>query len=303
MVISTFSKNAAEPCSSLNYDSIIVNCRVQIINIIKDFFKLNMAEPYADEYFWPIVKNLIKDEHGVESLHREDLYRVFGGRVSAASEVLEYLKSEGEVNKQLDVIQLIFSLFNTMEAELARAGYRIIYRAGTAIEHLNKRFSENCIGYKFEGNQIIRIDNQLLYSNITKEVFVFLSDPLYRSINDEYIKAHQHFRSGNYMDCIVNSAKSFESTMKIICDQKGYAYQQSDTASKLLNVLYGNNYIPSYLQTGISALRTVLETISVIRNKTSAHGTGSAPVTVDENLAGYVLNVTGSNIKFLLSLL
>jgi hypothetical protein len=303
MIIDTYSKNNAAPCIELKYQSINAKCRLQIVNIITDYFEYNHAEPYAEEHFWPFVQKMLKDEHGEEALYREHVHNAFGGYIVASAEVTGYFKSVDEIEKLLDIIQLIFTLLVGIESSLSRDGHTIHYKAEIAIEHLNKRFSEHCIGYKFADDQIIRIDNELLYNNITKSVLTFLTDPEYKNIDEEYMQAHKHFRSGNYKDCIVNCAKAFESTMKIICVQKDFSFQQNDTSSKLLNVLDQNNYFPNYLQSGLSGLRAVLEAIATVRNKTSAHGAGSATVEVDERLAGYALNITGSNIKFLLSFL
>lgn len=303
MIIDTYSSRNSAPCSKLLHDQINEACRLQIANIAKDFFTMNQAEGYGEEHFWNYIQEWLKDEHAKDSLHNEHAHRVFGGYSAPSYEVTEYLKSLKDINHTLDTIELIFRLLPHAEDELVNAGYRIYYKAKAAVEHLNKRFTQHCIGYKFEGNIIIKIDNELMYASVTKEMFVLLEQQVFGNVNEEYLQAHRQFRSGNHKDCIVNCAKAFESTLKIICDQKQYAYQQNDTAARLLNVLYVNNFIPSYLQVGMSGLRSMLEAISVVRNNTSAHGVGSAQINIGENFASYALHVTGCNIKFLVSLL
>lgn len=79
MIMDTYSKNNLAPCSELNYESINERCRLQVINIIIEYFTYNNAQPYAERYFWPIVQKKLKDEHGRESLYREDLHKAIGG--------------------------------------------------------------------------------------------------------------------------------------------------------------------------------------------------------------------------------
>ena len=86
---------------------------------------------------------------------------------------------------------------------------------------------------------------------------MFLSNPDYNNINEEYLQAHNHFRDVNYKDCIVNCAKAFESTMKVICDQKGYPYAANATAAPLLQVLYDKQFVPLYLQTNLIGILAV----------------------------------------------
>lgn len=55
--------------------------------------------------------------------------------------------------------------------------------------------------------------------------------------------------------------KSFESTMKTICDKKSYTYDRAkDTAKTLIGILGKNNFYPSYMASHMASLRTTLET-------------------------------------------
>ena len=305
MAFDLYSTRSALPCKELVYNYIKPECRRQIVNIAFAFFEENHMAPYAGEHVWPFIQKVLKDEHGIDSLHSEANYRAFGGRVSASSEVSDYLLHMEDINKSLDIIEIVFRVISNMAEIGSNAGYPMNqYPPEDAIEALNKRLGQHCIGYKFEGGKVIRIDNELLYATITKELMTFLCNPTYHKINEDYLQAHRHFRGGNYKDCIVNCAKAFESTMKVICDQKVYAYSPNATAAPLLQILYDKQFVPGYLQTNLSGLRSVLgDGVSVVRNKTSGHGAGSASIDVSEGLAAFVLNSAGASIKFLLTVL
>jgi hypothetical protein len=79
---------------------------------------------------------------------------------------------------------------------------------------------------------LIRIDNEMHYSNVTKETMVFLTNPDYFNINDEYLEAQKHYKNMDFEDCMVNCNKAFESTLKVICNKKGYSYAQNARLAK-----------------------------------------------------------------------
>jgi hypothetical protein len=58
--------------------------------------------------------------------------------------------------------------------------------------------------------------------------------------------------------------------------------------------------IPSFTQNQFTSLQNLLESgIPTIRNKLGGHGQGQIPQKVDDEMTRYALNLTGSNIIFL----
>src|SRR5690606_17095585 len=136
-----------------------------------------------------------------------------------------------------------------------------------AIEELNERFRENRVGYQFEGNEIIKLDSSYIHSEITKPVVSLLWNKKFLGANEEYLKAHEHYRKGRNKECLAECLKAFESTLKVICKEKKWFYNQNDTSKKLIQVCFQNNLIPSYLQNQFSSLQNVIESgIPTIRN-------------------------------------
>jgi len=173
--------------------------------------------------------------------------------------------------------------------------------ADEAIKELNFRFREHGLGYQYESGKIIKIDSQIIHAEAVKPVLHLLSDSRFQGVNEEFLKAHEHYRHGHYKECLVECLKAFESTMKTICDTQGWSYQPGDTAKKLINVCFQNNLIPTYLQDQFSSLRQNLESgVPTMRNKNGGHGQGSQPLNVPQYFAGYQLHMTASTILFLL---
>ncbi|MFL9483435.1 STM4504/CBY_0614 family protein [Chitinophagaceae bacterium LWZ2-11] len=305
MSLELYSQRKKSPCKGLIYNEIKTPCRIQIINIITFFLESNQIDKYAKEHVWPTLHKILKDEHGTDNLYQELMDRMLGMYVDPFQEVKGYLLGLLDFDKLLDTIELIFRMVSNAEDLFLKSGYKLNnYPPSSAVEDLNNRLAQHCIGFKFENHMIIKIDNELLYKTITKELIIFLSNPLYYNINKEYLKAHTHYRDGNNEDSILWAAKAYESTLKIICDKKNYPYPSNATATPLLKIIYDNKFIPEYLQTNLNALRSVLgDGVTVIRNKTSSHGKGSESINVNEELAAFALNSTGSSIKFLLALL
>ena len=89
--------------------------------------------------------------------------------------------------------------------------------------------------------------------------------------------------------------------MKIICKEKGWPFESTDTAAKLAKIIFENNLVPTYTQNQFTSLRNLLDSgVTVIRNKVGAHGQGQIPQKVDDDLTRYGLNLTGTNIIFLI---
>ncbi|MEI6950699.1 hypothetical protein V9K67_26185 [Paraflavisolibacter sp. H34] len=124
---------------------------------------------------------------------------------------------------------------------------------------------------------------------------------MFQNANEEFLKAHDHYRHGRNKECLSECLKAFESVMKIICTQKGWPHDEKDTSSKLLKICFDNNLIPQYLQTQFTSLRAVLDSgIPTIRNRIGGHGQGSEKKEAADQLVRYALNLTGSNIIFLI---
>lgn len=302
-VFDIYSKRNSQGSDTYLYDVLSDKLRIQIQYLIIDFIKdNNIAEHQADS-FWTLLHKILTREHGEAELGQSG-WTYFGGR-NECSQVLNYLLHEKNIDKVLDIIELTYRGISKFEVfiEPAYNDFRH-YSKEKAIDDLNTRFKENNVGFKFEDGIIIKIDNELIHNNVTKPTLVYLNNSKYKSINDDYIKAHEHFRHSNLEECINSCLKAFESTMKIICTIKGFDYKQNDTTSKLVQTLFDNSYIPTYLQTQVQSLRATLESgVSVIRNNTSAHGKGVAVIVVDTELASYAMNLTGTSIKFLLDLI
>ena len=122
-----------------------------------------------------------------------------------------------------------------------------------------------------------------------------------RGSNEEFLKAHEHYRKRRYKECLNECLKTFESCLKTICKKRNWQYDDKrSTVKDLIQIVFDNELIPTFMQSHFSALKSTLESgLPTVRNRQSGHGQGPTQVIVPEYIAGYALHLTASNILLL----
>ena len=156
------------------------------------------------------------------------------------------------------------------------------------------------ITHQFESNEIVRIDSKFLHQETVKPALQLLEATHYAGANEEFRKAHKHYRHRRYSEAVNECLKALESTLKVICKKRKWAFSDKDPAKKLLGIIFEKGLVPGYLESKFTGLRTVLESgVPTIRNRESSHGAGEEPRHVPQHLAAYVLHLTASAIVFI----
>jgi hypothetical protein len=133
-----------------------------------------------------------------------------------------------------------------------------------------------------------------------KPVLSILAEKRFRAANEEFGRAHQHYREGRYQECIADCLKTFENAMKVICATHKWPYNSSDTSKTLVKICFDHQLIPTYLESQFASLRALLESgVPAVQNKTSGHGQGESYRAIPANLAAYALHLTAANVIFL----
>lgn len=280
------------------YDKIPTVLRVQIIHIIKNTIgkgnaRINYAMPNAADEIYKYIHNTLCTEYGVFELKTH---------VNNFDAIYDTFLEEKDYEKCLDIIEITFELIGSYVLD----NWHMFASTSTqtpeeAIDELNFRFKENAVGYQFESGEIIRIDSQLIHSEVVKPVLKLLSsEAAYDGSNSEFLSAHEHYRHKRYKECLNDCLKSFESIMKGIHEKRKWTFGVNDTASKLINSCLSNELIPAYIQSQFTSLKTMLESgVPTLRNKNSGHGQGATTTHVNEELASYMLHLTATNLLYL----
>lgn len=300
-IFELFSKRQKKLCGDMpdvySYEEIPQALRVQIVHIIRDTFGEDGYSSNDSSGAYQYIHKALCKEYGVFTLKQHAR--------SDAEAVLDYFLNCDDYEHCLDVIEITFRTIQNYVAE----NYYSYKQCTTssqepddAIEELNKRFKENGVGYEFASGELIRIDSQFIHSETVKPVLLLLkSNEVYSGANQEFLKAHEHYRHKRYKECLVESLKSLESLMKGICKQHSWKFKESDSAKSLINICLDQNLVPGYLQNQFCSLRIVLESgVPTIRNKEGGHGQGADVTTVPEHFTSYTLHLTASNLLFLM---
>jgi hypothetical protein len=276
------------------YDTLPSPLRVQIVHIIRDAIGKDYYGNKNSEDAYKYIHDTLCREYGLFSLSQN--------QNSFENAVFNFFLQQKDLECALDVVEFCFFFIDNFvrnSPEHHAATVRSLM-PDLAILELNYRFREHGIGYQYESGKMIRIDSEYLHSEAIKPALYILSEKIYQGANEEFLKAHEHYRHGRYKETLGEALKAFESVMKVICDKHRWPFGEGDTAKRLIDICLENELIPGYLQSQFSSLRSILESgVPTIRNKLGGHGQGSQTTTVSAKMARYALNLTAANIVFL----
>jgi hypothetical protein len=160
-------------------------------------------------------------------------------------------------------------------------------------------WEENDNGYLSSGMKlreqakVIPKDSQAIHETAIEPALQLLRQPAFLNANSEFMAALEDYRHRRFGDCVTKCNSSYESVMKVICGQKGFAYVQGDTTSKLLKTIMKTTEMDTFWEQPLLIVGT-------LRNRLStSHGAGEVEKVVPEHVAQYALNMTASAIIFL----
>ena len=274
------------------YDKLPKKFRVQVVHILRDIFQ-NLESPTLiifGKTWYEIIHDALAREYGIFRLNSENV---------EPHSVFNFLL-ESELDQALDAIELSFMLAEKVEYEYRKQNPMMTPTVRDAVFELNERFNEHGIGYQYEAGKIVRRDSEFLHKETVRETFYLLQDRRFAGAQTEFQDAHQKYRHQQYEDAISGSCKALESTLKIICKLKRWPFDEKDTATKLIDIVFNRGLIPKYLQSEFNSLASVLKSgVPTVRNREGGHGRGDRPRNVPAYLAAYVLHLTASTILFL----
>lgn len=279
------------------YDVIPAILRVQVSNIVRD--SLGRVSDYGPNSggIYTTIRDTIAHEHG--RAHLNGPYDDHRPQI----EVHNCIRSEQVLLVWLDTVELCLRAIEAYFGRLddhGRQMYDITIPAKDAINEVNERFRRAGFGYRYERGKILRLDSEFLHQEATVPALKLLSDPRFKGADDEFRAAHDHLKAGEFKDCTVDALNALESTIKSICDAKGWKYEKGARASDLVKVLRQNKLFPDFADQSFDQLLATLKSgLPVVRNQTGGHGQGVRPIEVPEYVAVYALNLAASKIRLL----
>lgn len=284
-----FSRRDKKPPDVFQYDDLPQAFRVQVVYIWRD--AMGDDQTFDAARYWATIVETLAKELGLFEL--ADSRRIQGDW----NQCMHFLETASTEH----ALSLIEMSFRHLAPHIQRSSYPRSQSPANAIAELNARFKLHGIGYEFVNDKIIRIDSQYMHAESVKPALMLLKTSKFKGAEEEFIKAHEHYREGSYEDALTWALKSFESVMKTICvKRKIPCDQQKASANDLIKAIFENQVVPAYMQSEFSGLRAVLESGSpTLRNKSGGHGQGATPRDVPEHFAAYALHMAACNIVFL----
>jgi hypothetical protein len=290
-----------EPDDVYIYDEVPRALRVQLQQLFLDAigaqYELGAYDFHAPEHnpeAWNFIRDALCREKGVHRLANERL---------AADDVTTYL-GRCQVDDFLDVVELCAKYIERVlskKQEHLRKSLGIKQNPIESIEEINFRFRQNSFGFQYENGEIIRLDSEFIHREIIRPALNFLSDPHFLGADEEFRRAHAHYRSGEYSQAILEAGKSLESTLKCVFEQKKWPYNKGDRAADLLKIARANGLWPEYLDRSFEQLlATLTSALPQIRNNEGAHGQGPSTRQIPPYLAAYALHLAATKIRLII---
>lgn len=299
-IVPLFSKRQKELRGEVKdvyvYDVLSSTFRMQLSYMIQDLLGGHSNLTFEGSKVYDTIVKILKKEYGVQKL--ASIYEK-----NAYQELHNFVLSEPDAERCLDAVELCYAIGNI---EARKYSFMHVYEpdahVDACIAELNGRFKEAGCGYEFIDVELIRIDSQLLHAEAVKPALSILHIPGFDAPREEFLDAFGHYRHGRYKEALVAAAKSFESTMKIICNANEWSYGKTDTANKLITILTENGFVPSYHQSHLASIYSNLSSgIPTLRNQIASHGSPEI-IEVAPEVVAYGLHLTASAIVLLGSL-
>jgi hypothetical protein len=143
--------------------------------------------------------------------------------------------------------------------------------------------------------RVVRVDEDIAHTEAIVPALSALADPVYAGADDEFRRALQDYRAGDYTDCLGKCGSAFESVLKVLCKKTGITVQAGkDTAGQLIPPVLAKSTLDA------GTFQEPLILVARMRNRlSSSHGGGSSVRTVDQHVAQYALTATAAAIVLL----
>jgi hypothetical protein len=194
---------------------------------------------------------------------------------------------------------------------------RDMYIAGLLVNDFNRVFREEGIGYEltplsqrtikdgvsFYGHAVDRLDTtypiirkrgDTLQEEGMTQCLDLLTNPDFKIANDQFLKAHQHYRAGEWDQTIAYCGSAFESTLKAVLGKRGIPFDEKAAAQVLVQECVKAGIFPQTYQNSLTGIANVRNAMS-----DATHGrTRTGQIVPEEKNAEHLLYSTAANIAF-----
>ena len=304
-----------KPLANIDRNKILLLYR----DIISGKWKSTFRHPDA-EMFWSEVHNLLEHRLGRPILSQSmQAIGLFNYQMIATD--LDRFLSECTSDEFLDFIELSFKVEHPSQFI---PGSRVIPGSREVIEAINEVFhmgdlpyhlthyetiEEEQVEFSYQNRRaytqsvpkivayprIIIVEEEVAYKEAVEPTLAILGHHQFAAANSEFRHGLEHYRRGRHQDCLTSCGSALESVLKVICDRKGWNYNNRAALGELLDLVIA--------QLGLEAVYAEkFKLLATIRNRSSSsHGGGGSPRVGDRHLAQYMVTDTAATIVFLVT--
>jgi hypothetical protein len=286
-----FSKREQPLPDVFQYADLPQRLRVQLQQILDETLsRPRVVNRIGTESFpaFAAVRSAVLREHG--------LHYLVNSVIDPRDDVLRYIDAGPNLRIILDLVEIGCKAAIGLKGPDTYRGQIPAPQVKDMLDEINHRFLENGVGFQFDpvAKQLIRIDNQFVHKSTVRPALQMLTDPRFKTANEEFLEGFDDYRKGDYDDCLTKCCTAFESVLKIVCSIKGWTYTEKQTAGPLLKTHLDNNGLEPFFE-------QPLIIIASLRNQLSkSHGAGTTAKIVPEHYARYALSATASAIILLI---
>ena len=198
------------------YDDLPIGFRRQFVFILGDVF----TPKFEPSHYTKLKLGCFKTIHDL--LARElGVFQLADG-ADPWNRVINFFLNTADVEHALSVIEI--SLVSAEALQNQKRTSLFNATVDDAVKELNTRFMEHGIGYQFESSKIVRVDSRFLHQEVVKPALQLLQAKHYAGANEEFRKAHEHYRHQRYGEAVSECLKALESTLKVLCKKRKWPF-------------------------------------------------------------------------------
>lgn len=171
-----------------------------------------------------------------------------------------------------------------------------------SISLFNRFAAHHSLGYRFDAvtKRIVHIESEVLFREAIEPAVEELHLSGFTNAQRELTGAFRYLRQGDYEQAIQAAYRAFESTVKYICAERGWARNPDrKQTSELLKTA-----LPKLFPPGVGGYMEVvhepLKRLAMIRDTLAAHGRGTDERRIDPHVVGFTINMAAAAIVLLI---
>lgn len=257
--------------------------------VVRTQIRLIVEEGRLEEGQFEAMASLLREAVGKRRLANGSVTDGYGAqRHYCGLEVLNFFSAETDVEVALSALELI------------GAGLSNRYRGEQFIDRINGRLRQAGIGWMIVDRQLVQIEDETFFDNVTAPCLSILGGAGYDSAYKHFQDAYTELKNRAYDDALADCGQAIESLAKTRLAAVGLDDLTDMNWKQLKPLLKQHLVIPPYMENYQNNLFEMMGGLMTARNKDGPHGKEEgAGNELDHCFVRFFINQTAANILFL----